>query len=341
MKRSVLLLVIAVLAMVLCLLLFLSRKLDVQLNNPNETSAATGSSEESQITQDTSNSETQLPSETELPTETVLPTEAVVPETSAPETTPPPSTEANTPNNGGEYIGLLYTRDQLNAMENNRKGYGPGTAVNGNRAPYAVNNQNAYGQYGGNFIAPDNGKIYLTFDCGYEYNNLTASILDTLKEKNVKAVFFITMSYAKSHPDLVWRMINEGHTVGNHSNTHPDMTTLDIDQMAWQVTSLHDYVLQNFGYEMKLFRPPTGAFSTRTLAVVQSLGYKTVHWSFAYNDWNTGAQPSLEDAYNTITSRHHSGAIYLLHAVSQSNTTVLGDVIDFFRDQGYELDLFA
>ena len=339
MKRSALILIIAILSMILCCLLVISRKLDTDLNSPTETTSGTESSQQTEVSSEPTNTETNLPTETTVP-ETSVP-ETTVPETTVPETTAPPPTETVKPDNGGDYIGTLYTRAELEAMENNRKGYGPGTASGGNRPPYAPNNQNAYGQYGGNFIAPDNGKIYLTFDCGYEYNNLTASILDTLKEKNVKAVFFITMPYAKNHADLVWRMINEGHTVGNHSNTHPDMTTLSIDQMVWEVTSLHDYVKEHFGYEMHLFRPPTGAFSTRTLAVVQSLGYKTVHWSFAYNDWNTGAQPSLEDAYNTITSRHHSGAIYLLHAVSASNTAVLGDVIDFFRAEGYELERFS
>jgi peptidoglycan-N-acetylmuramic acid deacetylase len=237
-------------------------------------------------------------------------------------------------------IGTLYTRDQLMAMENVGKGYGPGKAVNGNRAPYAVNSQNAYGKYGGNFIGPDNNCIYLTFDCGYEYNNLTSSILDTLKEKNVKAVFFVTMQYVKQHPELVQRMIDEGHAVGNHTVHHPVMTGLTIDKMVSEVMDLHNYVLEKFGYKMTLFRPPTGEFSTRTLAVVQSLGYKNVHWSFAYYDYDTAKQPSHADALQTITERHHSGAIYLLHAVSSSNAAVLGQAIDFFRAQGYQLEMF-
>jgi len=104
--------------------------------------------------------------------------------------------------------------------------------------------------------------------------------------------------------------------------------------------SLHDYVLDRFGYEMTLFRPPTGTFSTRSLAVVQSLGYKTVHWSFAYLDYDTEAQPELDAAYQRVTESHHSGAIYLLHAISTTNATILADCIDFFRAEGYTLDLF-
>lgn len=247
-------------------------------------------------------------------------------------------------------VGTAYTRAELEAMESDSKTYGPGTTSGGKRPAYAVDLQKKYEQYGANFIAPESNTIYLTFDCGYEYSyqdesgrtvRVTEWILDTLKEKNVKAVFFVTMPYCKSQPDLVQRMIDEGHAVGNHSNNHPSsMADLSIDEMIYEVMSLHDYVKEHFNYEMHLFRPPTGAFSTQSLAVVQSLGYKTVHWSFAYNDWSPQNQPDVTAAYQTITGRHHGGAIYLLHAVSTTNATVLGDVIDYFRTQEYELELF-
>ena len=131
-------------------------------------------------------------------------------------------------------IGSLYTRAQLLAMDTtyNAGGYGAGVGSNGQRPGGPVSDQNKYGQYGGNFIGPDEKKVYLTFDCGYEYTATDASgnsyrvterILDVLKEKNVKAVFFVTMHYVKSQPDLVQRMVDEGHVVGNHSNTHPVM----------------------------------------------------------------------------------------------------------------------
>lgn len=284
-------------------------------------------------TEPTAGTEATEPTQTKPPTEATQPTETSEPTEATQPTTIPTQSDS-------EYIGSLYTRQELEAMENVSKGYGPGTAKNGNRAPYAENNQKLYGQYAGNFIAPDNGCIYLTFDCGYEYQNLTANILDTLKEKNVKAVFFVTMQYVKENPEYVQRMIDEGHTVGNHTNKHPSMPSCSIDRMVEEVMSLHNYVLEHFNYEMTLFRPPTGAFSTRSLAVVQSLGYKNVHWSFAYKDWETANQPSHANALKTITERHHSGAIYLLHAVSSANAAVLGDAIDRFRDMGYKLELF-
>ena len=291
---------------------------------------------------------------TTVPTTTVPPT--TVPPTTVPPTTVPPTTVPPTttptpttpPANDSEMIGSLYTRGELMAMENVNKGYGPGTSKDGKRAPYAEGNQQAYGKYGANFIAPDNGKIYLTFDCGYEHTiqengqnvRLTGKILDVLKEKNVKAVFFVTMYYCKSNPDLVQRMIDEGHTVGNHTNNHPALPTLSLDKMVTEVMSLHDYVKETFGYTMTLFRPPEGAFSTRTLAVVQSLGYKTVHWSFAYADWDTAKQPDPTQALNNIVSSAHSGAIYLLHAVSATNAAVLGDAIDGLIAKNYQLELF-
>jgi len=268
-----------------------------------------------------------------------------------PSTAPTQATNPSQPSGSDdEMIGNLYTRGELMALNNDTRGYGPGPCNpnNNNRAEYAVGEQKRFAQYGANFIAPDNGNIYLTFDCGYEYTTtvngkqirVTEWILNTLKEKKVKAVFFVTMDYCKQSPDLVQRMIDEGHAVGNHSNTHPDMTTISIDRAVYEVMSLHEYVEENFGYKMTLFRPPTGNFSARSLAVVQSLGYKNVHWSFAYVDWKTDDQPEVSSALNNVTSKAHSGAIYLLHAVSVTNATILGDAIDAFIDKGFNLELF-
>lgn len=282
----------------------------------------------------TSTPTTSAPPETTMPPATTLP----------PVTTVPPTTSGSVYNTVG-----MYTRAELEALDTTEYGYGPGKTSGGKRAPYAESDQKKYGKYGANFIAPDNGNIYLTFDCGYEYTatdasgnqyRVTEKILDVLKEKNVKGVFFITMYYAKSQPDLVQRMIDEGHAVGNHSNNHPVMPKQSIDTMEYEVMSLHDYVLEHFGYTMTLFRPPEGAFSIQSLAVVQNLGYKNVHWSFAYGDYNTDNQPDVDDALDLIKTSAHSGAIYLLHAISTTNATVLSDAIDYFLEAGYNLELF-
>ena len=278
---------------------------------------------------------------------TTAPTEPTAPPT---EPTAPPPAETYPPEpTTNELIGTLYTRAQLMAMDHNAVDYGPGSTSGGKRAPYADPMQAKYGKMGGNFIAPDNGNIYLTFDCGYEYiatdadgckYRVTERILDILKEKNVKAVFFVTMPYAKEQPDLVRRMIDEGHAVGNHTKNHREFPNLTVDQMVYEVMSLHDYVKENFGYEMHLFRFPCGTFSQRSLAVLQTLGYKSVHWSFAYADYETEAQPDIQTALKKVTGSHHSGAIYLLHAISTTNAAILPDTIDFFQAEGYHLELF-
>lgn len=277
---------------------------------------------------------------------TAAPTQmpATEPPATEPPVTEPPATQAPT-QPPAEYIGKLYTRQQLEKLDNTLIPYGPGTAKNGDPAPYAPPAQDKYGKYDAHFIEYDKDVIYLTFDCGYEYSvdgqPLTGLILDTLKEKDVKAVFFVTMSYVKNNPDLVQRMIDEGHEVGNHSADHHSMPSLTIDEMVEEIMALHDYVQEHFGYRMHLFRPPSGEFSIRSLAVTQSLGYKTVHWSFAYADWDTSKQPEPGAALEKILSCHHDGAIYLLHAVSETNASVLADVIDGLRDKGYTLNLLT
>ena len=282
------------------------------------------------------------------PASSIPPTSSIPPETSVPPvTTAPPATSGSTSSGIG-----LYTRAELEAMDTtyNKGGFGAGRGSNHSRPYTPVSEQQKYAQYDAHFIGADTNTAYLTFDCGYEYyatdNNgqkypVTGKILDVLKEKNVKAVFFITMDYAEMEPALVRRMIDEGHTVGNHSNNHPVMPAQTIDKMEYEVMSLHDYVLENFGYKMNLFRPPTGAYSVQSLAVLQNLGYKTVLWSFQHYDYDTNDQPSLDTAYKTIANNSHHGVIYLLHAISEANAAVLGDVIDNLRTEGYNIELFS
>lgn len=206
-----------------------------------------------------------------------------------------------------------------------------------NRPIYALDAQKAYGKHDAVYIMNDEKKIYLTFDEGYEYNNNTAKILDTLKEKGVSAVFFVTGAYVKSRPDLVKRMINEGHIVGNHSWAHPDFTKKSVEQAYDDIKKLHDYVEKEFGYTMSLFRFPTGTSSDRLLVLLKEMGYKSVFWSFAYADWDTSKQPNEKESLDLILKRAHPGAVPLLHAVSNTNTNILGQVIDGFREKGYEL----
>lgn len=230
------------------------------------------------------------------------------------------------------------TAEYLLSLDKSRRGWGQGVNYDAQNRPTAcISSQDKYGKYDAFYIRTPENKVYLTFDEGYEYQNNTVSILNTLKEKNVKAVFFITLSYAKKNPDLVKRMINEGHIVGNHSSTHPDYTTVSLDKAYNDTINLHNYVKENFGYEMTLFRFPTGAHSEQMLALLQKLGYKSIFWSYAYRDWETANQPDKQESLKKLTERLHPGALYLLHAVSDTNTAILADFIDNIRAAGYDI----
>lgn len=231
-----------------------------------------------------------------------------------------------------ERIGVAESTD------NTLIGWGLGRDRDGIGRPLdALNAQKKYGGESALFIDESGSKtLYLTFDEGYE-NGYTSSILDSLKKTGVKAVFFVTYDYCVSSPDLVERMIAEGHTVGNHSYSHPSFPSCSESEAEDEVMTLHRYVKENFGYEMTLFRFPKGEFSERTLAQLRKMGYTSVFWSFAYQDWNTDDQPSAAEAFDTITASTHSGGIYLLHAVSKANSDALTDVIEYWKNNGYTI----
>jgi peptidoglycan-N-acetylmuramic acid deacetylase len=181
--------------------------------------------------------------------------------------------------------------------------------------------------------------IYLTFDEGYE-NGYTPKILDVLKSNSVKAAFFVTKSYITSNPDLVRRMANEGHLVCNHSSTHPSMPLVALKGTAAFDKEFQDteatYKAVTGRTMTKFFRPPMGNYSELSLYYTQSLGYKTVFWSFAYRDWEVDNQPSEADAVSLLRERAHSGGIFLLHAVSKTNADILDTVLKEWKSKGYE-----
>lgn len=221
---------------------------------------------------------------------------------------------------------------------NTKVAYGMGVETDSENRPLgALQAQQQYGGMGGLFIGDGSRQqLWLTFDEGYE-NGCTAGILDTLKEENVRAVFFVTYDYCKRNPELVKRMIDEGHTVGNHTWSHPSLPECSPDELYSELKLLHDYVHEEFGYDMYVMRPPKGEFSERVLACAKELGYTTVLWSFAYPDWDVNSQPDPEQAFNKITSKTHNGAVYLLHAVSETNAEILPRVIDYWRNSGYTI----
>ena len=179
-------------------------------------------------------------------------------------------------------------------------------------------------------------ELYLTFDEGYE-NGYTEKILDVLLEKDVPAAFFVTKSYIRSNPELIKRMIAEGHVVGNHTIRHKSSPSLSEAEMIAELTGVADYFKEVTGREMPpFFRPPMGEYSERVLAITQEQGYHTIFWSFAYEDWKENKQPGAAAAHKKVVDGLHNGAILLLHAVSSSNAEAMADIIDSARAKGYE-----
>ncbi|MBQ7953139.1 MAG: delta-lactam-biosynthetic de-N-acetylase [Clostridia bacterium] len=190
-------------------------------------------------------------------------------------------------------------------------------------------------RYDGYYLGNTNEKVmYLTFDEGYE-NGYTAKILDVLKKTNTPAAFFVTGPYIKNEPELIKRMVEEGHVVGNHTVNHPSMPDLNEEEITSELVGLNDSFKELTGQDMKFMRPPKGEFSEKTLAAIQKNGYKSVFWSIAYADWNTNNQKGVNYAVEQVTKQFHNGAVILLHAVSEDNANGLEQIINIAKEQGY------
>lgn len=222
----------------------------------------------------------------------------------------------------------------LDSLSTEKVVWGPGNIVDHKQPNDPLLLQKQYASMNAKWLLDDDKKICLTFDEGYE-NGYTPQILDTLKEKKVKAIFFVTYDFASQNPDLVKRMIDEGHIVGNHSYRHYSMDEVSDDVAKEEVTYLHKYIKDKFNYTMSYFRFPKGEFSERSLQIVKDLNYKSVFWSFAYADWDPDNQTEENQAFTHICESTHPGAILLLHAVSKTNANILGKVIDDITKQGY------
>lgn len=192
-------------------------------------------------------------------------------------------------------------------------------------------------QYNSYYVGNENEKVlYLTFDAGYE-NGYTATILDTLKKHNVKACFFVVGNYIETSPELVKRMVDEGHIVGNHTYHHPDMSKIsDSESFSKELNSLEQLYNSTTGQEMsKYYRPPQGKFSESNLKMANELGYKTIFWSLAYVDWLVNDQPTKEKAFSKLLPRVHPGAIILLHSTSKTNAEILDELLTKLENDGY------
>ncbi len=209
-----------------------------------------------------------------------------------------------------------------------------GKAPIGNADADYLKNYNAY------YVQKtDDNVIYLTFDAGYENGN-TAAILDALKKHQAPATFFLVGNYIETSPDLVKRMIAEGHTVGNHTFHHPNMSEISTKEaFEKELADLEALFEQTTGQTMtKFYRPPQGKYSESNLQMAKDMGYATFFWSLAYVDWYENDQPTKEEAFEKLLGRIHPGAIVLLHSTSKTNGEILDELLTKWEEMGYRFD---
>ena len=184
--------------------------------------------------------------------------------------------------------------------------------------------------------------IYLTFDAGYENGN-TEAILDALKKHNVSATFFVVGHYLESAPELVKRMVKEGHTVGNHTYHHLDMSSISSkESFRKEMDDVSGLFEEITGTKLSMYyRPPQGKYSTENLKMAQEFGYHTFFWSLAYVDWYQDKQPTKEEAFHKLIGRIHPGAIVLLHSTSKTNAEILDELLTKWEELGYSFKTLA
>ena len=204
-------------------------------------------------------------------------------------------------------------------------------------APVGTAGMEQLRQYDAAYLGDTREKVlYLTFDAGYE-NGCTEQVLDTLKKHQVRAAFFLVGNYIERNADLVRRMVEEGHIVGNHTMHHYDMSRLSgKETFSKELTDREDLFRQTTGKELpKFYRPPQGVYSQENLKMAKELGYKTVFWSLAYVDWLNDKQPTREEAFRKLLPRTHNGAVVLLHSTSKTNAEILDDLLTQWENLGY------
>lgn len=233
-------------------------------------------------------------------------------------------------------INLNTTNVSATSLSNQKIGWGIKREDNHKQPELGSRNKKIIEEYQG--IAMGNSEkkyVYLTFDEGYEAG-YTQRILQVLKENDVKAAFFLTAHYVNTQEEIVKQMISDGHIIGNHTVNHKSMPDLTDEKVKQEVMDLHTAIYQKFGYEMKYIRPPKGELSERTIDITNSLGYKTVMWSLAYDDWDENKQGREEYGKKKVLDNIHPGAVILLHGNSKDNTNILDSIIKEVKNMGYE-----
>lgn len=301
---------------------------------PTETPVPTEALEETEVIIPTQALEvTDIPVITQTPevTETPVPTEM-------PEVTETPIEESLTEREAVKLQVLTNITDGVYKEINNDKD-GWWFRRKKDHVPSGTGEQFDIGEYQGYYLQEkvDNGDkvIYMTIDCGYRSDN-TEKMLDIFKKHDVKVMFFVTKHFIDASPKEVRRMVEEGHMVGNHSVTHADLTELTDEEIVEEILGCEEAFYEVTGKQMDLyFRPPEGAYSKRTMQITKDLGYKTIFWSIAYNDYDKKNQPGKDFVIEHFDTYHHNGAIPLMHNDSQSNLEAMDEVLTFLEEQGY------
>lgn len=246
--------------------------------------------------------------------------------------------ETGNSENGMENLTVSEYNGIAEKSENWGLGFGKsGEKPTGNATIAEMKKYDAY------YMAEGDEKVlYLTFDCGYENGN-TEPILDALKKHNVQATFFVVGHFLESAPDIVKRMVEDGHTVGNHTYHHPDMSKIsDTASFQKEMNDVVTLFKETTGTDMAMYyRPPQGKYNTTNLQMAKDMGYSTFFWSLAYVDWNQDDQPSHEEALEKLTKRVHPGAIVLLHSTSKTNGEVMDEILSKWEEMGYTFRTLA
>ena len=240
---------------------------------------------------------------------------------------------------GAEAVRPAYTEEVTESVETGSVGkfcWGLKRGKDGNPPEVGQKESALLKKYNALYMGdPTDKKIYLTFDEGYE-NGYTGQILDILREKNVKAIFFITGDFFDMEIELVRRIVEEGHEVGNHTMNHPSLTDVSRSKAEADILELSKLFKVKFNKDMRFLRPPKGEFSEDVLQLCDELSLRCLMWSFAYQDWLVNKQNGPDYALKKVTENLHNGAVLLLHAVSADNAGALADIIDTARSMGYE-----
>lgn len=237
---------------------------------------------------------------------------------------------------GGGIALLANAYEKSTVLNDNEGNWGLGFTTEG-KPPTGNATADELKKYDTYYIGDTNQKvIYLTFDAGYE-NGYTAAILDALKKHNVHATFFLVGNFINTSPELVKRMAAEGHNVGNHTYSHPNMASISSrETFQKELESLEKCFEDTTGQKMiKFYRPPQGKYSVSNLQMAKDMGYKTFFWSLAYVDWYNDKQPSKEEAFKKLLGRIHPGAIVLLHSTSKTNSEILDELLTKWEEMGY------